>query len=79
MLTGPAFIAPMNRANRTRGDITAQSDARRVGSRAAAAPIFTFLKVLRLGVMQGEYHWHQHTDDDEFLTVENAGIIPTGN
>jgi hypothetical protein len=23
--------------------------------------------VVRLGVMQGEYHWHQHTDDDEFL------------
>jgi mannose-6-phosphate isomerase-like protein (cupin superfamily) len=25
--------------------------------------------VVRLGVMQGEYHWHQHTDDDEFFYV----------
>src|SRR5687767_8888745 len=25
--------------------------------------------VIRLGVMQGEYHWHQHTDDDEFFFV----------
>ncbi len=23
--------------------------------------------VIRFGVMQGEYHWHQHTDDDEFF------------
>ncbi len=78
--------------------------------------------VVRLGVVQGEYHWHKHTEDDEFfyvveghlsidledrtieldprqgvvipkntmhrpratqrtvmLTVENRGIIPTGN
>jgi mannose-6-phosphate isomerase-like protein (cupin superfamily) len=25
--------------------------------------------VVRLGVMQGEYHWHQHEDDDEFFYV----------
>jgi mannose-6-phosphate isomerase-like protein (cupin superfamily) len=25
--------------------------------------------VIRLGVMQGEYHWHEHTDDDEFFFV----------
>ena len=25
--------------------------------------------VIRFGVMQGEYHWHQHTDDDEFFFV----------
>lgn len=25
--------------------------------------------VVRLGVMQGEYHWHQHTNDDEFFFV----------
>jgi mannose-6-phosphate isomerase-like protein (cupin superfamily) len=25
--------------------------------------------VVRLGVMQGEYHWHEHTDDDEFFFV----------
>jgi mannose-6-phosphate isomerase-like protein (cupin superfamily) len=78
--------------------------------------------VVRLGVIQGEYHWHKHDQDDEFfyvvegqllidledktvslsprqgfvvpkgvvhrtralertviLTVENMGIIPTGN
>jgi mannose-6-phosphate isomerase-like protein (cupin superfamily) len=23
--------------------------------------------VVRLGVMQGEYHWHHHDDDDEFF------------
>jgi len=25
--------------------------------------------VIRLGVMQGEYHWHKHDDDDEFFLV----------
>lgn len=25
--------------------------------------------VVRLGVMQGEYHWHEHTNDDEFFLV----------
>ena len=25
--------------------------------------------VVRLGVMQGEYHWHQHSADDEFFYV----------
>ena len=23
--------------------------------------------VVRVGVMQGEYHWHKHDDDDEFF------------
>src|SRR5271155_3188817 len=23
--------------------------------------------VVRLGVMQGEYHWHKHNNDDEFF------------
>ncbi len=23
--------------------------------------------VVRLGVLQGEYHWHKHVDDDEFF------------
>jgi mannose-6-phosphate isomerase-like protein (cupin superfamily) len=23
--------------------------------------------VVRLGVMEGEYHWHKHDDDDEFF------------
>jgi mannose-6-phosphate isomerase-like protein (cupin superfamily) len=25
--------------------------------------------VARLGVLQGEYHWHQHHDEDEFFFV----------
>lgn len=25
--------------------------------------------VVRLGVVQGEYHWHQHDDEDEFFYV----------
>ena len=24
---------------------------------------------MRLGVMQGEYHWHKHDNDDEFFFV----------
>jgi len=25
--------------------------------------------VVRLGVVEGEYHWHRHADDDEFFYV----------
>jgi len=25
--------------------------------------------VVRLGVLQGEYHWHKHEDEDEFFYV----------
>ena len=25
--------------------------------------------MVRLGVMQGEYHWHKHDNDDEFFFV----------
>ncbi len=25
--------------------------------------------IVRLGVVQGEYHWHKHDDDDEFFYV----------
>jgi mannose-6-phosphate isomerase-like protein (cupin superfamily) len=25
--------------------------------------------VVRLGIVQGEYHWHKHDDDDEFFFV----------
>ena len=28
--------------------------------------------VVRLGVMQGEYHWHKHDNDDEFFFVSGA-------
>jgi mannose-6-phosphate isomerase-like protein (cupin superfamily) len=31
--------------------------------------------VIRLGVMQGEYHWHKHDDDDEFFFVLQGRFI----
>ena len=31
--------------------------------------------VVRFGVMQGEYHWHEHTDDDEFFFVLDGHFI----
>lgn len=31
--------------------------------------------VVRLGVMQGEYHWHKHDRDDEFFFVLNGHFI----
>src|SRR6476469_1783066 len=32
--------------------------------------------VVRLGVMQGEYHWHKHDRDDEFfLVLEGCFLI----
>ena len=31
--------------------------------------------VVRLGVMQGEYHWHKHDKDDEFFFVLEGHFI----
>src|SRR6201998_1941441 len=31
--------------------------------------------VVRLGVMQGEYHWHKHEADDEFFFVLEGHFI----
>ena len=31
--------------------------------------------VLRLGVMQGEYHWHKHDNDDEFFFVLDGHFV----
>jgi mannose-6-phosphate isomerase-like protein (cupin superfamily) len=31
--------------------------------------------VVRLGVMQGEYHWHRHDNDDEFFFVISGCFI----
>ena len=31
--------------------------------------------VVRLGVIQGEYHWHQHDNDDEFFFVLDGHFI----
>lgn len=31
--------------------------------------------VVRLGVIQGEYHWHQHDADDEFFFVLEGRLL----
>ena len=31
--------------------------------------------VVRLGVVQGEYHWHQHDDEDEFFYVVAGKLL----
>ena len=31
--------------------------------------------VVRLGVLQGEYHWHQHDDEDEFFLVLEGQLL----
>ena len=31
--------------------------------------------VVRLGIMQGEYHWHKHDHDDEFFFVLEGRFV----
>ena len=31
--------------------------------------------VIRLGVVQGEYHWHKHDHDDEFFYVVDGHLL----
>ena len=31
--------------------------------------------MVRLGVVQGEYHWHKHDDDDEFFYVVEGKLL----
>lgn len=31
--------------------------------------------VVRLGVIEGEYHWHKHDDDDEFFYVVEGTLL----
>jgi mannose-6-phosphate isomerase-like protein (cupin superfamily) len=31
--------------------------------------------VVRLGVFQGEYHWHKHDEDDEFFYVVEGALL----
>src|SRR5436309_13054078 len=31
--------------------------------------------VIRLGVVQGEYHWHKHDDEDEFFHVVEGRLL----
>jgi len=30
---------------------------------------------VRLGIVQGEYHWHKHDDDDEFFFVLSGKLL----
>jgi mannose-6-phosphate isomerase-like protein (cupin superfamily) len=34
--------------------------------------------VVHLGVLQGEYHWHKHDNDDEFFFVLEGFVVPKG-
>ena len=31
--------------------------------------------VVRLGIVQGEYHWHQHDEEDEFFMVLDGELV----
>jgi mannose-6-phosphate isomerase-like protein (cupin superfamily) len=31
--------------------------------------------VVRVGVVEGEYHWHKHDDDDEFFYVVEGELL----
>jgi mannose-6-phosphate isomerase-like protein (cupin superfamily) len=31
--------------------------------------------VVRLGIIEGEYHWHKHTNDDEFFFVLEGQLL----
>jgi mannose-6-phosphate isomerase-like protein (cupin superfamily) len=31
--------------------------------------------VVRIGVIQGEYHWHKHANDDEFFYVVEGRLL----
>jgi mannose-6-phosphate isomerase-like protein (cupin superfamily) len=31
--------------------------------------------VVRLGIVQGEFHWHQHAEDDEFFFVLEGRLL----
>jgi mannose-6-phosphate isomerase-like protein (cupin superfamily) len=31
--------------------------------------------VVRLGIVEGEYHWHQHENDDEFFYVISGRLL----
>jgi mannose-6-phosphate isomerase-like protein (cupin superfamily) len=36
--------------------------------------------VVRLGILQGEYHWHRHPDEDEFFfTLQGTLLIDVEN
>lgn len=31
--------------------------------------------VVRLGIVEGEYHWHKHDNDDEFFFVLESQLL----
>jgi mannose-6-phosphate isomerase-like protein (cupin superfamily) len=31
--------------------------------------------VVRLGILEGEYHWHKHDDEDEFFVVLDGQLL----
>ena len=31
--------------------------------------------VIRVGIVEGEYHWHKHDDDDEFFYVVDGKLL----
>src|SRR5580693_2567022 len=31
--------------------------------------------VVRVGIIEGEYHWHKHVDDDEFFYVVEGQLL----
>jgi mannose-6-phosphate isomerase-like protein (cupin superfamily) len=31
--------------------------------------------VIRIGIVEGEYHWHNHPDDDEFFFVLSGRLL----
>jgi mannose-6-phosphate isomerase-like protein (cupin superfamily) len=31
--------------------------------------------VVRIGIVQGEYHWHKHSNDDEFFCVLEGQLL----
>jgi mannose-6-phosphate isomerase-like protein (cupin superfamily) len=31
--------------------------------------------VVRVGIIEGEYHWHKHDEDDEFFYVVEGGLL----
>ena len=31
--------------------------------------------VVRLGILEGEYHWHKHDDEDEFFVVLEGQLL----
>ena len=33
------------------------------------------MKAMRLGIVEGEYHWHKHDEEDEFFFVLSGRLL----